>query len=109
MLPGDEIVEKKHANIKMLTAQMGSADLSKRKTRKWPGLGRNDFNINYEQMFEQYKSSQPETAAAEQTALGDEVPNEINSEIEVQNTNHHKSIIKARNEFYNIHKNRFID
>jgi hypothetical protein len=57
MLPGDEIVEKKHANIKMLTAQMGSADLSKRKTRKWPGLGRNDFNINFEQMFEQYKSS----------------------------------------------------
>lgn len=52
LLPGDEIVEKKHANIKMLTAQMGSADLSKRKTRKWPGLGRNDFNINYEQMFE---------------------------------------------------------
>jgi len=39
MLPGDEIVEKKHANIKMLTAQMESADLSKRKMRKWPGLG----------------------------------------------------------------------
>lgn len=48
MLPGDEIVEKKHANVKMLTAQIGQADLSKRKTRKWPGLGRNDFNINYE-------------------------------------------------------------
>ena len=39
MLPGDEIVEKKHANIKMLTAQAESADLSKRATRKWPGLG----------------------------------------------------------------------
>jgi hypothetical protein len=41
--------------------------------------------------------------------LGDEVPNEINSEIEVQNTNHHKGIVKARNEYYNIHKKRFID
>ena len=41
MLPGDEIVEKKHANIKMLTAQMESADLSKRSMRKWPGLGAN--------------------------------------------------------------------
>ena len=48
MLPGDEIVEKKHANIKMLTAQMGSTDLSKKLTRKFPGLGRNDFNVNYE-------------------------------------------------------------
>lgn len=38
MLPGDEIVEKKHGNIKMLTAQMQSADLGKRKMRKWPGL-----------------------------------------------------------------------
>lgn len=29
------------------------------------------------------------------------------SEIEVKNTNYHKSIIKARNEYYNIYKNRF--
>jgi hypothetical protein len=46
MLPGDEIVEKKHANIKKLTAQMTSADLSKRATRKWPGLGPNIFLID---------------------------------------------------------------
>lgn len=60
-------------------------------------------------MFEQYKSSQPEQPTGDQNGLGDEAPNEINSEIEVQNSNHHKAIIKARNEFYNIHKNRFID
>jgi len=29
------------------------------------------------------------------------------SEIEVKNTNHHKSIIKARNEYYTYFKNRF--
>ena len=47
-LPGDEIVEKKHGNIKILTAQMENADLSKRVTRKWPGLGKNVFEIDYE-------------------------------------------------------------
>lgn len=47
MLPGDEITEKKHGNIKMLTAQMESADLSKRLTRKWPGLGDNVFKIDF--------------------------------------------------------------
>ena len=60
-------------------------------------------------MFEQYKTSQTETAAAEIVGIGDEASNEINSEIEVQNTNHHKAIIKARNEFYNVYKKRFID
>lgn len=33
--------------------------------------------------------------------------NELISEIEVKNTNHHKAIIKARNEFYNAYKTRF--
>jgi len=55
MLPGDEIVEKKHANIKMLTAQMESADLSKRKTRKWPGLGASVFEVDYANLFAEYK------------------------------------------------------
>lgn len=54
MLPGDEIVEKKHANIKILTAQMQSADLSKRQKRKWPGLGENVFIVNYSKLFPQY-------------------------------------------------------
>ena len=51
MLPGDEIVEKKHGNIKMLTAQMESADMSKRVTRKWPGLGQNVFKIDYQKLL----------------------------------------------------------
>jgi hypothetical protein len=34
-------------------------------------------------MFEQYKTSQAEAAQAEIVGLGDEAPNEINSEIEV--------------------------
>ena len=33
--------------------------------------------------------------------------NEITSEIEIQNTAHHKAIVKARNENYTIFKSRF--
>jgi len=43
LLPGDEIIEKKHQNIKFLTAQAQKQDISKRATRKWPGLGKNVF------------------------------------------------------------------
>ena len=54
-LPGDEIVEKKHQNIKVLTAQAQKQDLGKRNTRKWPGLGHSVFEIDYASLFEQYK------------------------------------------------------
>jgi len=33
--------------------------------------------------------------------------NEISSEVEVKNTQQHKSIVKARNEFYKVYKARF--
>jgi hypothetical protein len=46
-LPGDEIVEKKHLNIKNLTAKMNNTDLSKKSTRRWPGLGQNNFDVDY--------------------------------------------------------------
>ena len=48
MLPGDEIVEKKHQNIKVLTSMKEGALVTKAKTRSWPGLGKNEFNIDYE-------------------------------------------------------------
>lgn len=108
MLPGDEIIEKKHGNIKMLTAQMESADLSKRATRKWPGLGENVFNIDFAKLFPEYdetENKEGEPVAA--TPTKEPESNEIISEIEVQNTVHHKSIVKARNEYYKTFKNRF--
>ena len=55
MLPGDEIVEKKHQNIKTLTAQAQKQDLSKRATRKWPGLGPCIFEVDFGTLFDQYK------------------------------------------------------
>jgi hypothetical protein len=55
MLPGDEILEKKHQNIKMLTAQAQKQDLSKRASRKWPGLGASIFDIDFGNLFDSYK------------------------------------------------------
>ena len=52
MLPGDEIVEKKHKNIKHLMAMDANTDLSKRATRKFPGLGPSIFQVDFEKQFE---------------------------------------------------------
>jgi hypothetical protein len=51
MLPGDEIVEKKHKNVKHLMAMAANSDLSKSKTRKFPGLGPNRFKVDFEKQF----------------------------------------------------------
>jgi len=101
-LPGDEIIEKKHGNIKMLTAAKESADLSKRTTRKWPGLGANVFEIDFGSLSDAYKTDSEEPA--EPAAMAE---NELTVEIEVMNTDHHKAIIKARNKYYQDFKVRF--
>jgi len=137
MLPGDEIVEKKHKNIKHLMAMDRNTDLSKRATRKFPGLGQCVFKVDFEKEFKAYaqegepveevkrpssgKSGRPSSSkrppSGGKNAKGqaqqeppkdpDVVENEINTEIEVQNTAHHKSIIKWRNENYTSFKTRF--
>jgi len=106
---------------------MESADLSKRSTRKWPGLGPNVFIVDYGALFEDFKEyKDDEEDAAEATAPPTQPPpakgkgaepeaakkddtkeNEISTEVEVQNTDHHKAIIKARNEYYQSFKDRF--
>lgn len=99
MLPGDEIVEKKHKNIKLLTAAAQNTDLSKRPTRKWPGLGPNIFKVDFSQ-FEEYKNigmegdeaqNRPNSGTVQPAEIAQ---NEINTEVEVQNTPHHKAIVK---------------
>ena len=47
MLPGDEIVEKKHKNIKHLMAMERNEDLSRREMRAFPGLGACNFKIDF--------------------------------------------------------------
>jgi len=47
VLPGDEVVEKKHKNIKHLIAMERNEDLSRRDTRTFSGLGSSIFKIDF--------------------------------------------------------------
>ena len=124
MLPGDEIVEKKHKNIKHLMAADANTDLSKRATRKFPGLGQPIFQVDFEKQFEAYRnmegaddgsvahqsraSMRPDSAPKSNAGEGSEgTQNEVASEVEVQNTLHHKAIVRARNDNYSVFKFRF--
>lgn len=94
MLPGDEIVEKKHKNIKHLMAMDANTDLSKRATRKFPGLGPSIFQVDFEKQFAAYREldatgaeggaasalSKPGSPpASPQAPEGDEIQNELAS------------------------------
>ena len=50
-LPGDEAIEKRHLNVKYLMAMERKEDISKQKKRKWPGLGKCAFVIDYEKLL----------------------------------------------------------
>lgn len=117
LLPGDEIVEKKHKNIKHLMAMDANTDLSKRAKRKFPGLGQPIFQVDFEKQFEAYSNAdqidghasamsipRPESSKSQEP---EGVQNEVASQVEIQNTLHHKAIIKARNENYLEFKSRF--
>ena len=71
-LPGDEIVEKKALNIKVLTAKHYGHDLSFKSTRKWKGLDKNPFNVDLTQFdtFADFRgeSEQKEEAEAQPPA-----------------------------------------
>ena len=47
LLPGDEIVEKKHKNVKHLMAMERNEDMSRRETRIFAGLGVCVFKIDF--------------------------------------------------------------
>ena len=121
MLPGDEIVEKKHKNVKHLMAMDANTDLSKRATRKFPGLGPSIFQVDFERQFEAYRNldaaegvasamslSRPDSPAKSASPIDEGAGgNELSAEVEVQNTLHHKAIVRARNENYGVFKERF--
>jgi hypothetical protein len=119
MLPGDEIVEKKHKNIKHLMAMDANTDLSKRVTRKFPGLGQPIFQVDFEKQFEAYRNlegdedaqqrpdSPMKSASGATLAEGEGIKNELATEVEIENTLHHKAIIRARDDNYSTFKQRF--
>lgn len=110
-LPGDEVIEKKHKNVKHLIAQERNEDLSKRETRKFPGLGASVFRIDFSKYSDAgYASNEPPKTSTMNINDVPAIPeNEINTDVTIQNTPHHKAIIKARNEFYLQFKKRFED
>lgn len=65
MLPGDEIVEKKHKNIKHLMAMERNEDLSRRETRNFPGLGACPFKIDFSKLSPEAYSQQPDSGATQ--------------------------------------------
>jgi len=121
-LPGDEIVEKKKLNIKVLTAKYNGQDLSTKPKRKWKGLGPNPLVVDltkYESFaefqkpeppkVEEEKAGKPAGKDAGKKGAEEEAPkvNELSDDIEIENTVHHKMIIKNRNEYYTKFAERF--
>ena len=72
-------------------------------TRKWPGLGPSVFEIDFAVLFDQYKDYKDPAEVPQQPPT----TNELSGEIDIANTEHHKHIVKARNEYYNNFKLRF--
>ena len=95
LLPGDEIVEKKHKNIKHLMAMDANTDLSKRATRKFPGLGPSIFQVDFEKQFAAYRNLDEPAEGGAASAMskpgsppasslgpeGDEIQNELASQV----------------------------
>lgn len=107
MLPGDEIQEKKHKNIKFLTAMDGGGDLSRQKTRKFAGLGASVFKVNFEALFPDQYGKKEDVTASQDLIVPEIKENEICTEVEVENTAHHKAIVRGRDSSYNKFKGRF--
>jgi len=72
MLPGDEIVEKKHKNVKFLTAMDANTDLSRQKTRKFPGLGDPVFKVDFAKLFPESVGKDMDLLASTPSLPGDE-------------------------------------
>jgi hypothetical protein len=101
MLPGDEVIEKKHKNIKHLIAMEQNEDLSRRETRSFPGLGANVFKIDFAKLFPAaYGGSADEHSGPVVEKELPLVQNEINTDLTVKNTPYHKHVVKARNDAY---------
>ncbi len=111
VLPGDEISEKKHKNVKHLMAMERNEDLSRRDTRKFPGLGPSVFKVDFAKVYpDAYGADKDKEggAGSGQAAGAEAEQNEISGEVEVQNTVHHKAAVRARDEFYRRFRARFL-
>ena len=74
--------------------------MSRRETRVFSGLGPCIFKIDFTKLSKEYG----ETGGCQDERI---IQNEINTDVTIKNTPHHKMIIKARNESYEMFKSRF--
>ena len=86
---------------------MANTDMSKRPTRSWPGLGPNTLVVDFDKLFGIEAEEDVDPNASGRGSAMKQTDNELSAELEVKNTTQHKSIIKARNEYYNVYKQRF--
>lgn len=81
MLPGDEISEKKHKNVKHLMAMERNEDLGRRDTRSFEGLGAPIFKIDFSKLNPEaygHLTERPDTADKEERKVPE---NELNTEV----------------------------
>jgi hypothetical protein len=84
LLPGDEIIEKKHKNVKHLIAQERNEDLSRRDTRKFPGLGASVFKIDVSKYSDAGYANNEAPKTSTMTLDVPAIPeNEINTEVTI--------------------------
>jgi len=106
MLPGDDISEKKHLNIKNLMVQKekegGYVEKTNRGTiQKWKGLPKMSFEIDFLSKPEYKKPDAPVEEKKENPEII------MTDEIESIKTTYHKAIIKQRDESFKRFKAQF--
>ena len=117
------LLRRNKLNFQVLTAKFHGSDLSTKPKRKWKGLGPNPFIVDISKYDNYSEFSKPEVPKAAEEAekpkapvkdagkkgVEEEAPkvNELSDDIEIENTVHHKMIIKNRNEYYTKFTERF--
>ncbi len=109
LLPGDDVSEKKHLNIKNLMVQHekegGYVERTNRGTvEKWKGLPKGAFDVDFASRPE-YKKPVPEGEAPPEEKKHDE--SSLTDPIESIKTGYHKMLIKQRDESFKRFKTFF--
>ena len=126
LLPGDEVSEKKHKNVKALYKEKNKmGDPNKKHIRVWKGFVKNPFNVdlfnlpNYAGLKPEgwappeFKSETPPPAPkdpkksqAKQPAAAADTDEMLN-ESETPNTIHHKTLMRSRTEIFKRYVEKF--
>ncbi len=125
LLPGDEVSEKKHKNVKALYKEKNKmGDPAKKHVRIWKGFGKNPFNVDLfalasyaglkpEGWQPEEKSDTPTPPAPKEQKKGQPKQaaqpdsDEMLQESETPNTLHHKALMRSRTEIFRRYVEKF--